>query len=70
MNLSAQHRREVLRLFNVAEVARQLNVDAQWLRRTIKAGAITPPSTRLGLRLYFSADDLATLSTQLNANRQ
>ena len=64
MIVSATERRNVLKLLNVSETARQLGVDVFRLHREIRAGRVLGPKIRLGRRLYFGTDDLDWLRTQ------
>lgn len=61
MIVSSSERRNVLKLLNVSEAARQLGVDVFRLHRDIKAARVLAPKIRLGKRLYFGTDDLETL---------
>ena len=61
MNVTAQQRRAVLRLFNISEAARQLGWPVQDTFRRIRTGQLPPPQIPLGRRFYFSADDLEFL---------
>jgi len=62
--VTANERRNVLKLFNVSEVARQLGVGVFELHRDIRAGRVQSPKVRVGRRLYFTSDDVSDLSTQ------
>jgi hypothetical protein len=53
-----------LKLFNVAEAARQLGVDSQQLYRDIWAKRVPEPKVCLGRRHYFTQYDLCNLATQ------
>lgn len=64
MNVTAGERRNVLKLFNVSEAARQLGVPVQEMHRTVRAGRLPSPRIRLGRRLYYRADDLKSLAEQ------
>lgn len=63
MIVTTDERRNVLNLFNVSEVARQLGVDVYRLHRDINTGRVPSPKVRLGRRLYFNNDDLSHLRT-------
>ena len=63
MKLSAEQRQQVLKLFNVAEAARQLGVDQQQLYRDIWARRVQEPKVYLGRRHYFTEYDLCRLAT-------
>lgn len=72
MNVTAQQRRSILRLFNISETARQLGWPVQDTFRRIRNGKLPSPQIRLGRRFYFSADDLQLLrqkSPQENSHR-
>lgn len=64
MNVTASERRNVLKLFNVSEVARQLGIPVSKMHWEIRAGRLPSPTVPLGKRLYFSADDLDGLQQQ------
>ena len=63
MIVSAIERREVLKLYNVSEAARIIEVDVQHLHRDVKAGIVFAPATRLGRRSYYKESDLEKLSS-------
>ena len=72
MNVTAQQRRSILRLFNISEAARQLGWPVQDTFRRIRTGQLPSPQIPLGRRFYFSADDLQLLrqkSPQENSHR-
>ena len=69
MNVTAQQRRTVLRLFNISEAARQLGWPVQDMFSRIRSGQVPTPQIPLGRRLYFSADDLQFLRQQENDHR-
>lgn len=64
MNITADQRRTVLRLFNISEAARQLGWPVQDTFRRIRTGQLPSPQIPLGRRLYFSANDLQLLRQQ------
>lgn len=64
MIVTANERRNVLKLFNVSEVARQLGVGIFELHRDIRAGRVQSPKVRIRRRVYFTAADVSDLSTQ------
>jgi len=64
MNVTANQRRAVLRLFNISEAARQLGWPVQHMFHRIRTGQVPSPKIQLGRRFYFSADDLWSLSQQ------
>ena len=68
MIVSATERRNVLKLLNVSETARQLGVDVFRLHRDIRAGKLSGPKIRLGRRLYFGTEDLEHLRTHYEHN--
>lgn len=63
MRVTATERREVLKLFNVCEVARQLGVSVQRLYRDIRAERIEQPSKCIAKRRYYTPDDVTRLTT-------
>jgi hypothetical protein len=72
MNVTADQRRCVLKLFNISEAARQLGWPVQDTFRRIRSGQLPSPQISLGRRFYFSADDLQVLrqkSPQENDHR-
>ena len=69
MIVSANERRNVLKLFNVSEVARQLGVGVFQLHNDIRRGHAQSPKVRVGRRLYFTSDDVSDLSTQYQEGR-
>ncbi len=69
MIVSATERRNVLKLLNVSETARQLGVDVFRLHRDIRAEKVSGPKIRLGRRLYFGPDDLDWLRTHYTEGR-
>lgn len=70
MFVTAAERRNILKLFNVSEAARQLGVDIHQLHRDIKAGRVQSPQVRIARRLYFTADDLPQLATQYKEGQE
>lgn len=69
MIVSANERRNILKLLNVSETARQLGVDVHRLHRDIRAGRVSAPKIRLGRRLYFGTGDLENLRTHYENRR-
>jgi len=69
MNVTAQQRRTVLRLFNISEAARQLGLPVQDMFSRIRSGQVPTPQIPLGRRLYFSAEDLQFLRQQESDHR-
>ena len=65
MNITADERRNTLKLLNVSEAARHLGVDVFRLHREIKSGRVPSPKVRLGKRMYFSTSDLDDLGREL-----
>ena len=57
MNVTADQRRTVLRLFNVSEAARLIGLPVQDMYHRIRAGQLPAPQIPLGRRCYFSADE-------------
>ncbi len=64
MIVTSAERRNVLKLFNVSEVARQLGVGVFELHRDIRAGRVQSPQVRIANRSYFTAADVMDLATQ------
>ncbi len=64
MNITANQRRTVLKLFNISETARLLGWPEQETYHRIRAGQLPSPQVQLGKRFYFSASDLQVLSKQ------
>ena len=64
MNITANQRRTVLKLFNISETARLLGWPEQDTFRRIRMGQLPSPQIPLGKRFYFSVDDLQLLSQQ------
>ena len=70
MIVTANERRNVLKLFNVSEVARHLGVGVFQLHRDIRAGRVRSPKVRIRRRVYFTADDVNDLSTQYKEGQE
>lgn len=70
MRATAHERRTVLKLFNIAEAARQLGVGFQRLYRDVRAGRVQSPQVRVGRRYYFTAEDLSDLSAHYKEGRE
>jgi hypothetical protein len=64
MNVTANQRRTVLKLFNVSEAARQLGLPVDVMYGRIRAGKLPPPQIRLARRCYFTAEDLQRLGKE------
>ena len=64
VKVTAAERRNIFKFFNVAEAARQLGVDYQWLYREIRSGRTQPPTVNIGKRFYFNHEDLNRLAKQ------
>ena len=64
MLVTARERRTVLRLLNVSETARHLEIPIQHLHYRIRAGLVVRPEVRIGKRLYYTANDLPALAEQ------
>ena len=69
MNVTADQRRSILKLFNISEAARSLGWPVQDTFRRIRTGQLPPPQIPLGRRLYFSAEDLQLLRQKENDHR-
>lgn len=63
MIVTADERRNTLKLLNVSEAARLLGMDVFRLHRDIRAGRVPSPKVCLGRRTYFGEDDLIDLRT-------
>ena len=64
MNVTADQRRTVLKLFNISETARLLGWPEQETYHRIRTGQLPSPQIPLGKRLYFSASDLQVFRKQ------
>jgi DNA-binding transcriptional MerR regulator len=64
MNVTAPERRNILKLFNVSEAARQLGIPVRKMHWEISAGRLPAPTVPLGKRYYFTAGDLKLLEQQ------
>ena len=64
MNITANQRRTVLKLFNISETARLLGWAEQDTFRRIRMGQLPSPQIPLGKRFYFSFADLQLLRQQ------
>jgi hypothetical protein len=64
MNITAPERRNVLKLFNVSEAARELGIPVRKMHWEISAGRLAAPAVPLGKRFYFTAGDLELLEKQ------
>jgi hypothetical protein len=64
MFITATVRRTVLRLLNVSEAARHLEIPIQHLHDEIRAGRVARPQVQIGKRWYYHAEDLPTLAEQ------
>jgi hypothetical protein len=62
MFITAEERRSILGLLNVAEAARRLGIPVRKMHWEITAGRLPAPKVRLGKRSYYTADDLPTLA--------
>ena len=69
MNVTAQQRRTVLRLFNISEAARQLGWPVQDMFSRIRSGQVPTPQIPRGRRHYFSEEDLQFLRQQESDHR-
>ena len=64
MNVTADQRRTVLKLFNISETARQLGWPVKEMFSRIRSGQVPSPQIPLGRRFYFSEEDLQLLRQQ------
>ncbi|MHB0960088.1 MAG: helix-turn-helix domain-containing protein [Pirellulaceae bacterium] len=64
MIVSTKERCSVLRLLNVSEAARHLEIPIQHLHYWIRAGRVARPQVQIGKRWYYHAEDLPTLAKQ------
>jgi len=64
MNVTAQQRRTILKLFNVSEAARLLGLPVQDMYGRIRAGKLPAPQIPLGKRCYFTADEVDRLGKE------
>ena len=62
MNVTAGERRRILKLFNVAETARQIGVPVPVMHRWISAGYLPTPQVTLAKRRYYTQDDIEVLT--------
>ena len=62
MNVTAEVRRTVLKLFNVSEAARRIGVPVPEMHRSVYAGRMPVPRVKLGRRHYYTQDDLDVLT--------
>ena len=69
MNVTADQRRTVLKLFNISETARQLGWPVKDMFSRIRSGQVPPPQIPLGRRFYFSEGDLQLLRQKENDHR-
>lgn len=63
MNFTAKQRREQLGLYNIAEAARELNLDYDKLYDDVLQQRILPPSNVMFRRPYYTKDDLTKLES-------
>ena len=70
MIVTANERRNVLKLFNVSEVARQLGVGVFELHRDIRVGRVQSPHVRIANRSYFTAADVIDLSLRYKERQE
>lgn len=61
MNVTEAQRRDILKLFNIAESSRLLGIAQERLYRDISAGRVRSPQVPLGKRVYFTPEDLTEL---------
>lgn len=69
MNVTAEVRRTVLRLFNVSEAARQIGVPVPEMYRSVYAGRVPMPHVKLGRRYYFTQDDIEDLTRRCSETK-
>ena len=62
MNVTAGERRRILKIFNVAETARQLGVPVKEMHRWVAAGHLPMPQVKLAKRRYYTLDDIEVLT--------
>ena len=67
MVISAEERRNTLKLFNVSEAARKLGIPVQQMHRRLKAGDLPKPAVQLGRRRYYHASDLTKIAERCGA---
>ncbi len=61
MFISSEIRRDQLKLWNVSEVARLLDVEIGWLHRKLKENKLPNPTVQLKKTLYYNEDGIASL---------
>jgi DNA-binding transcriptional MerR regulator len=69
MNVTAEVRCTVLKLFNVSEAARQIGVPVSEMFRWIYSGFLPSPGFRLGRRYYFTQADIDVLTRRCSEIR-
>ena len=69
MILTAEDRRNIVKLLNVSEAARSLGVPVQHLHSAIRGGRVPKPEIRLGKILYYHSDDLPKLAERYGATK-
>jgi len=62
MNVTAGERRRILKLFNVAETARQIGVPVKEMHNWVAAGHLPMPQVKLAKRRYYTLDDIEVLT--------
>ena len=62
MNVTAGTRRDVRKLFNVSEAARQIGIPVREMHRSVYAGRLPTPQVKLGRRHYYTLDDIELLT--------
>lgn len=65
--ITQDERRNTLKLFNVSEAARELDICVQKMHRWLRAEVLPGPTIRLGKRQYYHADDLTILAERCAA---
>jgi len=61
MRLSPKQRREKLKIFNIAETAREIGVDYKRVYNDVWANRVVQPTTVFHKRAYFTLDELNKL---------
>ena len=64
MIVTANERRQKLGLFNISEASRLLDLEVHLMHRMIKRSELSPPTVKIGKRLYYSLADLKLLKKQ------
>lgn len=64
MVITADERRSVLGLWNVAEAARYIGLSVRKLHFEVESQRMLAPTVQIGRRRYYRADDLPILQKQ------